>query len=199
MIKIGDVFGDWVVVRSTYRFNSCGRYWGCMCICGTRREVNSNSLQRGESKSCGCRRARLRPDLSVHNIWLGMRKRCNNPRNPAYLHYGGRGITVCERWSSYAAFLEDMGPRPDDDHTIERLDVNRGYEPDNCVWLPSALQARNRRDTVRITHEGVTLTLADWAEKTGIKYGTLWARYNAGWSTDRLLGCSPRHSNRWHR
>lgn len=111
--------------------------------------------------------------------------RCSNPRHP---EYGGRGITVCERWStSYEAFLEDMGPRPSTDHSLDRIDVNGNYEPSNCRWATRSEQARNTRTSVYVEHAGLRLTLPDWAERLGVPTARLRNRLDAGWPLDRVL------------
>jgi hypothetical protein len=111
-----------------------------------------------------------------YGCWNNMRLRCTNPNDKVFKHYGGRGISVCERWESFENFIADMGKRPSAAHSIEREDVNGNYTPDNCVWATQREQARNRRNTVYIEHEGVSRKLIEVAEETGEKYGTLLAR-----------------------
>lgn len=86
------------------------------------------------------------------NVWCKMRGRCSNPKDPAYKNYGGRGITVCERWLAFDRFLADMGRRPSPAHTIERVNNDRGYSPDNCIWATRDVQAKNKRKPVTATH-----------------------------------------------
>lgn len=99
-----------------------------------------------------------------------MHARCSGTHDPIY---GGRGIRVCERWVSFDAFLEDMGRRPSDRHSIERLRVNDGYQPDNCVWATSKVQNRNRRNVPLLTAHGRTQCRSAWAEESGISLATL--------------------------
>lgn len=108
--------------------------------------------------------------------WNSMRQRCLNPKNPNYRDYGGRGIVCCDRWSSFEAFLADMGVRPAGT-TLEREDNDGNYEPGNCRWATPTSQSRNRRNNLRITHEGETLLLADWSRRLGVDAGTLRREY----------------------
>ena len=108
--------------------------------------------------------------------WRSMRARCTDPNSRAWHNYGGRGITVCKRWAeSYDAFYEDLGPRPDG-ATLERIDVNRGYDPDNCRWASWHEQANNKRTCVNVEFEGRTQTIAQWAAELDIEMSTLWRR-----------------------
>lgn len=107
--------------------------------------------------------------------WVGMRQRCNNPNSPQYRHYGGRGIRVCDRWDSYANFLEDMGEAPPG-LSLDRLDVDADYTPDNCRWATQSQQMRNLRITRRVTIEGKTYVAKDLAEQLGVKTDTIIAR-----------------------
>ena len=117
-----------------------------------------------------------------------MVQRCTNPRSPGYKNWGGRGITICTRWrASFAAFLADMGPRPSPKHAIDRKDNNGPYSPENCRWVTRPVQNRNRRVTVMYTWRGRTMTLAEWAQLLGVRYGTLQVRRHRGWSIDRIL------------
>ena len=117
----------------------------------------------------------------LRRIYHSMKQRCINPKAAKYANYGGRGIKVCERWlASYDNFYADMGYPPGSDYSIERRDNNGNYEPDNCRWATTKDQARNKRNTIYATHNGMTLPLSEWAEKLSIKYPTLRQRYVAG-------------------
>ena len=127
-----------------------------------------------------------RPERS---IWKNMRARCSDPKHAAYANYGGRGITVCQRWESFDSFLADMGPRPEG-MTIERLDPDKDYSPENCIWASRKVQSRNRRDNRRITFGGRTLCLVEWSEETGIPAKTIRRRLKDGWTLERALTTS---------
>ncbi len=106
---------------------------------------------------------------SIYNIWINMRRRCNDVNNKQYPWYGGRGIKVCDRWQNdVAAFNHDMGPRPSKAHGVERKNNNLGYSPSNCVWATSKEQANNRRSSRLITHNGKTQCVLDWARALGL-------------------------------
>lgn len=137
-----------------------------------------------------------------YRVWQTMRLRCNNPSNKAYPRYGGRGITVCERWqNSVEAFIEDMGPKPSPKHEIDRIDNDGPYCPENCRWVLRRTNSRNRRSNRRISHQGETLTLVEWAERTGIRWDTIMKRLDAGWPAARALTTPARGkaSARWCR
>lgn len=103
-----------------------------------------------------------------YNIWAMMRQRCNNPNAANYANYGGRGIVVCERWSKFSNFWEDMGAAPSKSHTLDRLDNDGPYSPENCVWSSVEAQQNNRRNTVCITAYGEKRSLAQWSRLTGL-------------------------------
>lgn len=103
-----------------------------------------------------------------YTCWQGMRARCLQASNPAYRYYGGRGISICERWNDFSLFLADMGRRPSSDHSIDRIDVNGNYEPGNCRWATKKDQARNTRTARMVTFRGATRPLNDWADEIGI-------------------------------
>lgn len=119
-----------------------------------------------------------------HKAWAAMLDRCRNPKNPSYHNYGGRGIKVCTRWQdSFGNFLSDMGRKPSPKYSIERRNNSRGYTPANCAWVTSKEQTNNMRTNRRFSYQGVSLTLAQWSDTTGIPYFTLYSRLvDMGWS-----------------
>ena len=120
--------------------------------------------------------------------WESMLDRCTNPRNRNWNGYGGRGITVCERWLVFASFFEDMGPRPSPQHSLDRIDNDGHYAPGNCRWASPKQQANNRRDTQWLEHNGKRMPITQWAEALGFKeYKTLVRRLDKGWSVERAL------------
>lgn len=121
-----------------------------------------------------------------YGVWEAMKARCKNPKDPSYINYGGQGISVCERWESFENFAEDMGPRPEGG-TLERLDNNGNYEPDNCAWKTRSDQLNNTRRTRRLTYMGRTMSLTQWALEVGISRDTLSARLRYGWSLEDAL------------
>lgn len=124
----------------------------------------------------------------LYRLWKHMRSRCNNPNNPRYSDYGGRGITVCDRWRLFKNFVEDMGDRPSMQHTLERRDNDRGYFPNNCYWATKLEQANNKRNNNFVTFKNETMTLPRWADYLGIKCSTLTQRYYSyGWSIEKTL------------
>lgn len=148
-------FGRWTAITGQYRKE--GRTWQvvvCSCDCGTIKEVNVESLRKGTSKSCGClAREKLLESITTHGmsdtrqywIWHNMRKRCDNPSNKDYKHYGGRGITYSEKWNTFSGFWEDMGEGYSERLTLDRIDVNGDYSKDNCRWVSSSYQRYNER------------------------------------------------------
>ncbi len=128
-------------------------------------------------------------DRPEYNTWEGIKQRCHNPNEKRYAEYGGRGITVCVRWrESFEAFLADVGSRPSPEHSLDRLDNDRGYEPGNVRWATRSQQQRNRRTTNhRLTFRGETRCVTEWAEILGISERTLRARAVRGWSAERAL------------
>lgn len=124
--------------------------------------------------------------FQTYRIWQTMRKRCSNPRASGYEYYGGRGITVCERWSAFDLFLKDMGPRPTG-KSIDRIDSNKGYFPENCRWSTTKEQNRNLRTNKIVSFNGKSLCISAWAEQLLMKPNTLAKRLLAGWSIEKAL------------
>jgi hypothetical protein len=126
-----------------------------------------------------------------HRSWTAMRTRCNNPKQLAWPNYGGRGITVCERWDSFENFLADMGERPSG-CSLDRIDNNGNYEPGNCRWATKAEQSNNRRTNIFVTHDGETLTITQWCTRLGISNGAVRTRMSKNKVTPRqALGFDP--------
>lgn len=127
---------------------------------------------------------------STYSTWAAMLNRCRNPNGQDFAHYGGRNISVCTRWFSFDAFLEDMGEKPKG-MSIERLDNSKDYCKENCRWATQKQQVRNRRNTLRLTHNGHTKSLADWCEELGVNYDCARERMSKGWPSERILSVTP--------
>ena len=129
-----------------------------------------------------------------HNAWGNAKGRCYNPRNKRYQHYGSRGITVCERWlNSFENFFSDMGPRPPG-YSLERIDNNGHYCPENCKWILRSDQGKNKRCIRLLTYQGKTQSMADWARELELTILLIWRRLNRGWSVEDAL-TKPKISN----
>lgn len=128
-----------------------------------------------------------------YKSWEGMKSRCNSPTNRAYQNYGARGITVCERWTKFENFFADMGPRPHGT-SIDRIDVNGNYEPSNCRWATNLEQRRNKRNNRKLTFNGESLCITEWAQRTGLKRRTIEARLTYGWSVEDALTTARRRN-----
>ena len=189
-------FGYWTVVA-----RDSGSRWICRCVCGVERSVPGDRLRRRRSESCGCMFAQLK---ARHRQWSPltkssydkMRARCTDKKHPSFANYGGRGISVCQRWlDSPRAFVADMGERPSKRHTLDRIDNDGNYEPSNCRWSTWEEQHRNRRNNRILEHGGESMCLTDWAAKTGITATTLDKRLRLGWGVSRAL-TEPIHGQR---
>jgi hypothetical protein len=123
-----------------------------------------------------------------YRAWANMLRRCDNTKVASFKYYGARGIRVCERWrGSYPAFLEDMGRKPSAAHSLDRIDSDCDYGPDNCRWATRSEQSRNRRIVKRFEFAGEKLPLIEIAQRTGIKLSTLWQRLNSGWPQEKAF------------
>lgn len=125
--------------------------------------------------------------VSGYKSWEHMISRCKNPNHPKWHRYGGRGIKVCERWKKFVNFYEDMGERPGPEYSIERIDNDGDYGPDNCKWANPKEQANNTSRNVFITHKGITLTRSQWARKQNIPIKRVEDRVRNGWTEYRAL------------
>lgn len=201
-VKPGQRFGRLTVVKLGPPSKSGDRRWWCECSCGSACVlVSSNGLLCKGTGSCGCiHRETVSKQFSTHGqsgtpehkCWMHIRQRCENPNDHSYPDYGGRGIRVCERWQSFELFLSDMGPRPKRGYSIERIDVDGNYTPENCIWATAQQQARNKRVSIWIEYNGERLHIKEWEQRTDIDWGTLRHRYvDLSWSAERTLTTPP--------
>lgn len=187
----GRSFGRLKVLGLSPKRSGRKSYWVCECVCGNKKVVRSDSLKDGKVKSCGClkkeqdeinldRTTHAKSKTPLHSKWLKIKERCYNPNAKAFEFYGKRGIAMCEEWKnnfeSFEKWALDNGYSSG--LTIERLDNNKGYNPDNCKWIPFEEQANNRRSTIWVEWNGKTQNLTQWADELGINRGTLSSRYN---------------------
>lgn len=191
--------GMWVVLSFAGRDAKSKAYWNCRCECGTVRVVQQGNLGNGGSVGCGCDRlamttARLTTHGKSHTVeyrsWNAMIKRCHDAKDRSYPRYGGRGITVCERWrGSFVLFLEDMGQKPSQKHQIDRYPDNNGnYCPENCRWATPKQNSNNRRSNRNLLYKGDVRNITQWAECAGMSSATLRNRiYNLGWSVEDAI------------
>lgn len=164
--------------------------WICKCECGKEISVLHSNLTRGNSKSCGClKHEKISQSNLIHglrhsriySIWSNMHSRCHNPNTPRYSDYGGRGVGVCSEWGDFLEFHKwAILNGYSDELSIDRIDNNKGYSPDNCRWVTMSEQLNNRRNTVLITFNGKTQTIQQWSEELSIPYHTLRKRCISG-------------------
>lgn len=197
---LGQTFNRLVVVGEGGRTKHKKVLWSCQCICGNKALATSGDLKRGHVSSCGClQKERTAEASTIHGganrgkpfpeyrVWLEMKQRCLNVNNKRYKDYGGRGITICDRWlNSFENFLKDMGRRPKG-LSIERIENNKGYTPDNCKWATREEQTSNTRTNKHLVILGITYTLNQAARRFEINVGTLWSRLKAGWEPHEAI------------
>jgi len=185
--------------------------WQCVCDCGISVTVTSESLPSGHTKSCGCfsrdntiarstihnhnRRGKRSPE---YRAWAAMVRRCTNQKADNYERYGGKGVSVCDRWLDFQNFLADMGAKPTAKHSIDRIDSSGNYEPENCRWATASQQCRNKRNNKFVTYNGETLCVTDWERKLGLTRSTIQSRLRSGWSIEEAL-TTPQLARNQHR
>lgn len=189
---VGRVFGRLTVAS---RVSASRPKWRCQCECGAVRDVWATHLRSGRTKSCGCYnadKARRHGLTSAHRAeylaWQSARRRCHEPTNKSYPRYGGRGIIMCEQWrDSPTAFFRDMGPRPSPAHSLDRIDNNGPYSPDNCRWAEPLVQNNNRRVTAHVRIKGREMPLRDACRQFGVSPDLVSGRIKRGWDHERAL------------
>lgn len=186
--------------------------WECRCDCGETRVKRSTDIVSGAAKSCGCLRRessgaackrRAKYDTGglggtpEYHVWWNMLKRCYDPSVDSYSRYGGRGISVCDRWrKSCVNFVADMGRRPSAKHQLDRKDNNGNYEPGNCRWATLKQQGRNQSTNVHLEYQGQRLCISEWSERTGISERAIAFRRKAGWAVSDILTTPMRVTHR---
>lgn len=188
----GMIYGRWTVLERNDTKKYGGSTWVCKCTCGTIKIVPSKILRNGHSKSCGCLndecKRNRKPTLThgmtntrLHRIWSNMKGRCNNLNSDKYEDYGGRGISVCEEWGDFQTFYDwAMSHGYDDDLSLDRIDNDGNYCPENCRWVTPTIQQNNTRKTIHVTIKNETHTLSEWSEITGLSKMTIRNRHHKG-------------------
>lgn len=194
----GTSFGFWTTLEEVPPKKKNRRFL-CRCQCGTEREVCLSSLVAGSSKCCGCvgdqktsERNKIPADrnpsrIKISNLpeyvsWSHIKARCLNPKSKSWGDYGGRGITICDEWrNDFFAFYHHVGSRPSSDHSIGRIDNEKGYEPGNVRWETDIQQANNKRDSHFVVIDGVRKTLSEWCREYGVHSSRVLGRVKTGW------------------
>lgn len=191
----GQRFGRLTVIRRCGTAENLKPTWLCQCDCGNKKIVRGSDLKSGKQISCGCRRKEGthlihgKTNERIHRIWANMKTRCTNANIKAYKDYGGRGITVCDEWlNSFESFYKwSIENGYSDNLTLDRIDADGNYCPENCRWATMKEQQRNRTNNRRITYNGETHTVADWSIITGIHRATINSRLKSGWTIEKTL------------
>lgn len=185
----GQRFSKLVALHSEHHTTTGGnkiKYWKCRCDCGNYTSVSTHDLLSGHTKSCGKCIYNVSPKVRYKRIfdaWRMMLARCENPKAQAYHNYGKRGIKVCEEWHDFDAFLIwTLSNGYEETLTIDRIDVNKGYYPENCRWTTDKVQSNNRRSNHFVEYKGEKHTVQEWSEITKMPYSTIASRLHNGWS-----------------
>lgn len=216
--RTGERVGKLTIIKRAPNYigkdNKTRTMWECRCDCGNVVIVRGDSLKINHTSSCGCyQKERVSeilksPDIHIkhgeskerlRNIWYLMRYRCENPNCESYERYGKRGIDVCDEWSNgedgYFAFKQwALSNGYSDSLTIDRIDNNKGYSPSNCRWSDDVEQANNKRCNIMISHNGETLTVAQWARKLNISKTVVYRRLELGWDPEIAITQPVRNS-----
>ena len=162
--------------------------WSAKCDCGNNTLVRVNHLSNGHTISCGCIQfAHRMCGTAEYRTWTAIHQRCENATLPKFKNYGGRGIKVCDRWRTFTPFFQDMGLRPSAAHSIDRIDNNGNYCPENCRWATATQQQRNRRTNHLVEFKEDVKPLIQWCEELGLKYDPTLLRLRKGWSAERAF------------
>ena len=191
---IGMKFGRLIALHETGKTKR-GYFYLFQCDCGNTKELPASMVRSGKTSSCGCLRSEsISAKNFVHGLvhsgsyqsWQGMKSRCSNKNQDAYKRYGGIGLSFNPSWETFENFVKDMGERPVG-MTLDRIDNSKGYSKDNCRWATPAQQNRNTKQNVFITHDGETMCMKDWSNKTGIPYTTIQDRVKKRFTPEKIL------------
>jgi hypothetical protein len=173
--------------------------WRCLCDCGNEAIVGTLQLRTEATRSCGCLRRETTATIKrshgctktpeYESLFRAI-ARCHNPKDPAWKNYGGRGITVCDRWrgkDGFVNFLADVGPRPSPEHSLDRIDNNRGYEPGNVRWATRSEQARNKRNNKVFMVQGKRVHVGDCVQRSGLHHRTFYELLTKGWTAEEIV------------
>ena len=194
-MKLGDKHNKLTAIRFIRRGKDSHQYWLFKCDCGNEKVIRKYGVVSGHAKSCGClqketasklRKTHGMTNTKIYYIWWAMYERCYRKKNNNYKHYGARGIKVCKKWYKFENFYEDMGDIPKG-KTLDRIDNNSNYCPNNCRWATRKEQQNNTSRNHFITYKGETKTMAQWADKFGIQYNIFRSRIYIGWDIARAL------------
>lgn len=188
----GKKYGRLTVIEPKGRNSNNIMVWKCLCECGNLHEATTSNLNSGSTSSCGCYKSEYvakknykhgDSNTRLHSIWRGIKDRCYNKNDKAFPDYGDRGIKMCDDWLDYNSFKDWALLNGYDEHlTIDRINVNKGYEPENCRWATDGVQANNKRNNIFIEYDGTSLTASQWAKVSGVPSGTIRWRIKKGWS-----------------
>lgn len=194
----GQKFGRLTVIRIVGKDKFQNLIWLCKCDCGNEVSVRSASLIKGRTVSCGCyNKEKAKYAFKTHGlsktrlyrIWNGIKNRCFNENIPKYKNYGNRGIFVCDEWKNdFMSFYNwSMDNGYDDNLSIDRIDYNGNYEPNNCRWITNKEQSRNKRNNNLITYNNETHCISEWAEILGFKSNDIYRRLKLGWCVEKIF------------
>jgi hypothetical protein len=197
-VEEGVAFGRLTAIECVGKTKQYNKLWKFKCSCGNETVRRAADVQKRPNSSCGC--LKLEANIkrltthgvsrtSEHNTWLGIKERCYNMQHKFFHCYGGRGIKVCKRWlESFENFFADMGMKPSLSHSIDRIDNNGNYAPENCQWRTKKQQANNRSRNIIFTLNGESLNIQQWSEKSGINYAQLYARLTKlNWPIEKAI------------
>ncbi len=191
--RAGDRFGRLVLHCKVSIQGSRNTKWSCRCDCGETVVVPTSHLGNGHTKSCGCLQAEARTThgfakTRMHKLWLQIRYRCNPKSSEVHPYHSGRGITLCQEWNDFSVFRTwALSSGYEDGLTIDRINNDKGYLPENCRWVPRQEQGRNVRRNLYLTSNGKRQLLSDWAREYGVTYNSVYPRFKKGLSFEGIF------------